>query len=377
MLQPLSSAFTDPGSLASGVSPVSCVRFDHEEELLWAGNSSGHLTGLCNMPGGDLQRYSSFQVHSEHDVRAVLSCDDGILTLTEDQLNLRHRRGSNLFTYRSQIMRGMQCMEHLPSGLVLLGGHHKDLMEFDLERRRVIRTTELDEGCVIIRTNAQYVCTGDLNGRICLRDAQQMRVQHRFSAHSVTLSDFDVHGNYMITCGYSSRHSCNPDRFLMVYDLRMMQSNTPIPLTFAPYLLKFVPAFSTRFVVVSQTGKLQFLDVSTQVESSLPDTIHLQPGASITSLDISSTCQAFAFADNLGLVHLHGTTDQLMFNAFSRDSELPDAPETVPPSIAFDELFTPFSSVPMPELNETTPPLSGDKQLLSDWPIELSQTHYR
>lgn len=376
MLQPWSNAFTDPGSSATTVSPVTCLRFDAEEELLWCGNASGHLTGLCNGASGDLQRYSSFQIHGEHDVRAVLSADYGVLSLTQDQLSLRNRRGTSLLTYKSQIMRDMQCMEQLASGLILLGGHHKDLMEFDLERRRVIRTTELDEGCVIIRTHPQYVFTGDLNGRICARDPQQMRIQHRFAAHTVTLSDFDVHGNYLITCGYSSRHSCNPDRFLMVYDLRMMQATNPIPMAFAPYLLKFVPVFSTRFVVVSQTGKLQFLDVGTKLETPLVDTIHLAPGSLVTSLDISSTCQAFAFGDNSGLVHLHGTTDQLMFNGFSRDSEFPDPPETTPPSIAFDDLLTPFSIVPLPEVSDPAVLLGGDK-LLSDWPANLNTIYYR
>ena len=376
MLQPLSFAFTDPGTQTVTPSPVTCVRFDNEEELVWAGNAGGHLTSLCNTTAGELQKYTSVQIQRNRDLRTLLTGEFGVLSLSQDKLSLHHRRGARIFNYQSQILRDMQCMEILPSGLVLLGGHHKDLMEFDLDRRRVIRTTELEEGCVIIRNHQQFVCTGDLGGRISIRDPHTLKVQHRFSTHTVTLSDFDVHCNYLITCGFSNRHSCAPDRFLMVYDLRMMQAVAPIPMAFAPYLLKFVPAFSSRFCVISQTGKLQFFDVSSKLDTPLVDNLQLQPGNFVNSFDISSTCQAFAFGDSTGGVHLHGTNEEVLFNTYSRETELVDAPLTPPPSIAFDDLLTPFTSIPLPDTPDISPLSSGDK-LLSDWPEKLSTIQYR
>ena len=42
------------------------------------------------------------------------------------------------------------------------------------------------------------------------------------------------------------------ERFLKVYDLRVMKSVSPIPMMFPPLLLRFIPAYSSRLCVVSQ-----------------------------------------------------------------------------------------------------------------------------
>ena len=49
-----------------------------------------------------------------------------------------------------------------------------------------------------------------------------MNVLHTFDTHSGTLSDFDMNGHHLVTCGFARRHGNLQavDRFLMVYDLR-------------------------------------------------------------------------------------------------------------------------------------------------------------
>lgn len=62
-----------------------------------------------------------------------------------------------------------------------------------------------EQGCVILRDHARFVCHGDLTGRIVLHDPRTMRQEHYFQAHTGSLSDFDVLGNYIATCGFSNR----------------------------------------------------------------------------------------------------------------------------------------------------------------------------
>jgi hypothetical protein len=45
-----------------------------------------------------------------------------------------------------------------------------------------------------------------LLSQVTLYDPNTMKAEHVFDAHSGTLSDFDIHGNLLVTCGFSSRY---------------------------------------------------------------------------------------------------------------------------------------------------------------------------
>lgn len=62
-------------------------------------------------------------------------------------------------------------------------------------------------GCAILRQHPRFICAGDPAGRIDLRDPNTLQVEHTLEAHSGSLSDFDVHGNLLVTCGFSNRYS--------------------------------------------------------------------------------------------------------------------------------------------------------------------------
>ncbi len=91
-----------------------------------------------------------------------------------------------------------------------------------------------------------------------LRDLRTFKMEHEFDAFSGSLSDFDVHGNLLAACGFSS-HGLNGlscDQFLMVCDLRMMRAITPMQVHVDPLFLRFIPTYTSRLAIISQTGMM-------------------------------------------------------------------------------------------------------------------------
>lgn len=199
-----------------------------------------------------------------------------------------------------------------------------------------------------------------------------LKEQHTFQSHG-TLSDFDVLGNYLITCGYSERNGIFiSDPFLMVYDLRMMRAIAPVAMpNFSPYLLRFIPKFVNRICVVSQVGQFQLLDINGSLQA--PPFIHnvgLPHGASLTSFDVSSTSQALAFGDDQNVIYLFGSNPEgVNFNMYSQPTEFADPIEPVR-QIPMTDQFTPLSIIPMPFYDE-------NEKLLSDFPPEMCKRVYK
>lgn len=66
----------------------------------------------------------------------------------------------------------------------------------------------------MLRAHNRFVCAGNPLGRIDLRDPNSLKVEHSLDTHSGSLSDFDIQGNLLVTCGFSSR-------YLREYSLRI------------------------------------------------------------------------------------------------------------------------------------------------------------
>jgi len=110
----------------------------------------------------------------------------------------------------------------------------------------------------------------------------------------------------------------------MMYDLRMMKSLTPIKMMFSPFLLRFVPAFSSRFCVVSDSGQFQLLDTSSSINTAFIHNVDMPVGTMITSFNVSNSGQSLAFSDHLGHIYLYGASSEVNFNNFSQETEFPD-----------------------------------------------------
>lgn len=200
--------------------PLTTIKFDTHEELLWTGNQNGFVTSFY---GPNLQRYTSFRISTSEMVHQIETNTQGIFALTSTSLRHQIRRGIPKFTFRSKNLTDALCMFPLSSSRFLLAGHQQHLIDLDLETLTEQQLVD-SSGCAIIRHHSRFLCCGNVNGTISLRDPLTLNEEHELQTHSASLNDFDVQGNYLISCGFSDINSkLSIDRFLMVHDMRMLR----------------------------------------------------------------------------------------------------------------------------------------------------------
>ncbi|XP_076874775.1 PAN2-PAN3 deadenylation complex catalytic subunit PAN2 isoform X2 [Brachyhypopomus gauderio] len=361
----LEGMYSELHSVAAEVGiPVTSTHFDLQEELLWMGNHRGHASSFF---GPTMGRYSSFQVHPTDDVRHMQSLDTGVLFLTKSNLKCLTRGGLVMFDYPMEEGADMHCLLLTGNNNLLLGGLQNYVAEVDLNTVQETQKFTVEvPGVAIMRQSSRFFFCGHTSGKVSLRDLRTFKPEHEFDAFSGSLSDFDVHGNLLAACGFSSRGlsglSC--DRFLMVYDLRMMRAVTPLQVHVDPLFLRFIPTYTSRLAIISQTGQCQFCEPTGL--ASLADVFHVNTvGQLIMSFDVSSSKQALAFGDSGGCVHLWSSAPEVSFNDYSRETELalPCLVDSLP-ELDWNHELVPLSLVPMP--------LTSTEPLLSDWTSNLA-----
>lgn len=238
--------------------PVTASHFDLQDELLWVGNHGGHATSFF---GPTMERYSSFQVNAADDIRQIQSIESGVLFLNKNNLKCFTRGGLIMFDYVMDEAEDMHSLLLTDNNSVLLGGLQNHVREIDLNAVQESEkyTVELP-GVTIMRQSNRFFFCGHTSGKVSLRDLRSFKLEHEFDAYSGSLSDFDVHGNLLVTCGFSNRmNGLSCDRFLMVYDLRMMRAISPLQVHVDPLFLRFIPTYTSRLAIISQSDELHLL----------------------------------------------------------------------------------------------------------------------
>ena len=262
------------------------------------------------------------------------------------------------------------------TGRAVMGGLQDKLIDFDFHSSKQISVLQdIKDGTnAILRDHSRFVVSGDVpNGRVHLRDPLTLKVAHTLDCHSGVLSDIDVHGHHLVTCG-SHAASRAPDRFLMVYDLRILRAISPLQVMVVPSQLRFLPSMSSRIVVLSSLGQVQLVDTAALATPQMSMfQIHSAAleGCNIMSLDISPSNQCLAFGDNSNSINLYASVADPVLNPYARDSEFADPIEQLPPMDINDPLAI-YASVPRPNL----PP--GQSSYSSDlWPERFMRPGYR
>ncbi|KAK7801249.1 hypothetical protein U0070_025738, partial [Myodes glareolus] len=342
--------------------PVSVSHFDLHEEMLWVGSHGGHATSFF---GPALERYSSFQVNGSDDIRQIQSLENGILFLTKNNLKYMARGGLIIFDYLLDEGEDMHSLLLTDSSTLLIGGLQNHVLEIDLNTVQETQKYAVEiPGVTIMRQTNRFFFCGHTSGKVSLRDLRSFKVEHEFDAFSGSLSDFDVHGNLLAACGFSSRLTglaC--DRFLKVYDLRMMRAITPLQVHVDPAFLRFIPTYTSRLAIISQSGQCQFCEPTGLANPA--DIFHVSAvGSLLMTFDVSASKQALAFGDSEGCVHLWTDSPEPSFNPYSRETEfaLPCLVDTLPP-LDWSQDLLPLSLIPVPLTTDT---------LLSDWPAANS-----
>jgi PAB-dependent poly(A)-specific ribonuclease subunit 2 len=127
---------------------------------------------------------------------------------------------------------------------LILGGNVNKLFAFDITTQKITDTMETNQGSCVIKPSTKLLCVGHTLGHVSLRDPRSLQVEHSFEAHSGTVSDIEVKGDLLVTCGFQNRFGeFYVDQMIRAYDLRTFRLLGSCHFAAGPAFLKFHPMF--------------------------------------------------------------------------------------------------------------------------------------
>lgn len=337
------------------LSGVTSTVFDSLHELIWTGFNTGKVISYYVSSEGTFDKYSSFFCH-QTEIRSILTADFGLITISPESLRMSNRGGVNYAIYSTEHMIDLQTVMFLhpgSSGTVVLGGA-THMLVFDIAGSRFLKEVPISYGIMKIKPGSLLSCAHN-NGLITLRDPKSFNIQSTIQAYSGGITDMDINGELLITCGWSGRsESAYVEPYIKVFDLRTLKPLDPIPFIGTPFLAKFHPTQSNTIVAVSESGQFQFLSISNQ-ESKY----YQVETDGILTFDISSNGEALLFGDVSSSISEWSNKEQPQINSNSLPLVITDyAP--APPKIKMDLDSSPLSLIMIPASQQ-------NNSLLSYW----------
>lgn len=358
---------------------MSTLLFDSKQNLLWGGDTSGvvksyspqreNFSPNLTSNGFQLSQYSSFvALADKHPIKQFLSHQQGIISLLENCVTFHNRRGLPKWVAEGNILNdplfcklSSMAMNTVSSNNLIVGG---DLL-FCLDTQKLTSATKFNHAkkVSLVKHGLKYLCLGNANGEVEIFDPSSNSSVKSFYGHSGLMSDLDVQGNYIASCGYSLRpkrgssiNSLVVDPLVNLYDLRMMKPLAPISFQEGASFVKFHPKLSNICVIASSSGQIHFVDIfdPLKVYFYQADLGNISPSVSafetyLDNLSVSENGEFIVFNDGAQNIHLWTFESNNESNFVNFPDRIEEADVVVQPkSVNLNEGNIPLSSIGMP-----------------------------
>lgn len=378
---------------------VTSLLFDDTQNIIWCGDSAGYTRSFT--PNGTgmgfepqlIFPYTKFKSTLDSPVIQYLNHRDGLLTLLQNSISFNNNRGLNKFSLTSESFEDGSKFKDLTcmtincniSNDVVIGGNCT-LLKLDINRPNFLTSFKHAGNISLIKHSSKFLTLGRSNGSVELFDPVSNQSIKTFNGHNGILTDLDVEGNYVATCGCSVRqrrfggaNDFMVDPLVNIYDIRMMRPLAPVSFSVGASFARFHPKLPNIILIASNSGQLQFVDMYDQLkiylyqaDISLPKSMSngmKQPNSYMSNLEFSKNGEFFAFSDSLSNVHLWSINSSSRdFVSFPAPLEQPDIAAPTPPvAIGVDDVV-PLSAIGMPYykdllLSNYASDLTFDKEL--------------
>lgn len=373
---------------------ITSLLFDHTQNLIWCGDSAGYSSSFTPAAADNgsyrvqvpLLRYTKFQsLASRAPIIQHLNHQRGVLALLHSCIGFHTRRGLTnavitaplLEAAAQPLFKGLTCMTlaYSTSSDLMVGGN-ASLFKVDLHRPQQAQPFNHRGDLSFINYLSKMLTLGNLSGALEIFDPLANVSVKTFAGHNGLLSDLDVKGNYVATCGYSVRSKrFGPapaaleymvDPLVNLYDLRMMRALPPILFPAGASFVKFHPKLPNIVIVASTAGHIQFVDMYDQLQihlyqadlsSGAPALLPASPppNSYLSNLDISKNGEFLCFSDGFRNMRLWSLTASASHDFVNFPAPL-DRPDVVSnrlsASVVGVDDDVPLSSVGMPYYKE-------------------------
>ena len=339
-------------------SAITVQKFDHSEELLWTGTEQGSVV-ISHAP--------SLERHLQIDNNSTISTSD---STTNSRRNDEEQKFQIMDicplggTYGGAIcVRGNSISYNTSSGETTLDvrtGEGRDspytcaayehgrghvgaklycgkasagIVQFDPISGIMIKNVKTAQGTMRMEWGTQrgLLATGGLHGELCFRDPRNgLREEMRVDAHQGAICSMSCQNDLTATCGFTSRAgSLVLDQFVKVYDTRFTaRAIHHLQFPAGPVAVKFNPVRPGVLFIAGESGFVQANDINNAIGLPYQFQVDLQ-GATMYSMDISSTGQCMSFGDTSGWIHTWCMNDSSLVNYNSYETAAPVADASI------------------------------------------------